>query len=144
MLQALIGRDGTVRELHLMDGYFVLGRAASQAVKQWHFRPYVVNGRALETQTILTRKFPAPGLCRGVPQPGQSYNSLFLVVDGEVKNPILSLRSSTGQGGVFRLPHQPPKTSYWDSPGCGMPDTPGSRKFTVRMVCVSSARPFTT
>jgi len=71
VLQALIGRDGTVRELHLMDGYFVLGRAALQAVKQWHFRPYVVNGRALETQTILTVNFRLP-VVSGVPQPGES------------------------------------------------------------------------
>lgn len=60
VLQAVIGRDGTVRDLRLMDGYFVLGRAALQAVKQWHFRPYVVNGRAVETQTILTFNFRLP------------------------------------------------------------------------------------
>ena len=45
VLQVLIGRDGVVRELHLMDGYFVLARAALQTVKGWQFRPYVVNGR---------------------------------------------------------------------------------------------------
>jgi TonB family protein len=71
VLQALIGRDGTVRELHLMDGYFVLGRAALQAVKQWHFRPYLVNGRAVETQTILTLNFRLP-VVSGVSQPGET------------------------------------------------------------------------
>jgi TonB family protein len=71
VLQALIGRDGTVRELHLMDGYFVLGRAALQAVKQWHFRPYLVNGRAVETQTILTLNFRLP-VVSGVPQTGET------------------------------------------------------------------------
>ena len=71
VLQALIGRDGTVRELRLIDGYFVLARAAVQAVKQWHFRPYMVNGRALEAETILTIDFRLP-VVSGVPQAGET------------------------------------------------------------------------
>jgi TonB family protein len=60
VLQARISRDGSVRELHLMDGYFVLGRAVLLAVKQWRFRPYLVNGRAVEADTILTFNFRLP------------------------------------------------------------------------------------
>lgn len=60
MIQALIGRDGSVRELHLMGGYFVLGRAAFEAVRQWRFRPYVLNGTPVEARTVLTFTFELP------------------------------------------------------------------------------------
>lgn len=60
VLQVAIGRDGTVEELKLVRGYFVLAKAAITAVKQWRFRPYNVNGKALETQTVITINFSYP------------------------------------------------------------------------------------
>jgi TonB family protein len=60
VLQVAIGRDGSVLDLKLVRGYFVLGRAAIAAVKQWRFKPYNVNGRALETQTVITINFSYP------------------------------------------------------------------------------------
>ena len=60
VLQALIGRDGSVQELKLVRGYFVLSRAAIAAVKQWRFRPYTVNGRPMQAQTTLTINFSPP------------------------------------------------------------------------------------
>ena len=60
VLQALIGRDGTVEDLKIVRGYFVLGKAASAAVKQWRFQPYTVNGHAVSTQTTITINFTYP------------------------------------------------------------------------------------
>jgi protein TonB len=60
VLQAVIGRDGSVEDLKLVRGYFVLGRAAIAAVKQWRFQPYVVNGHAAATQTTFTINFTRP------------------------------------------------------------------------------------
>jgi protein TonB len=60
VLQVAIGRDGSVQDLKLVRGYFVLGKAAIAAVKQWRFRPYNVNGRPLETQTVITINFTYP------------------------------------------------------------------------------------
>lgn len=60
VLQAVIARDGSVQDLKLVRGYFVLGRAAIAAVKQWKFRPYSVNGHASETQTVITINFTYP------------------------------------------------------------------------------------
>jgi len=60
VLQAMIGRDGSVVDLKIVRGYFVLGRAAIAAVKQWHFQPYVLNGHPAETQTVLTINFSRP------------------------------------------------------------------------------------
>ncbi|MBZ5614619.1 MAG: TonB family protein [Acidobacteriia bacterium] len=60
VLQAVIGRDGTVEDLKLERGYFVLGRAAIAAVKQWRFQPYSPNGHATATQTLITINFSYP------------------------------------------------------------------------------------
>jgi TonB family protein len=60
VLQAVIGRDGSVEDLKIVRGYFILGRAAISAVKQWRFQPYSVNGRAAATQTVITINFSYP------------------------------------------------------------------------------------
>jgi protein TonB len=60
VLQALVGRDGTVEDLKIIRGYFVLGRAAIAAVKQWRFQPYTLKGHAAATQTVITINFSYP------------------------------------------------------------------------------------
>ena len=60
VLQAIIGRDGNVQDLKIVRGYFLLGKAAIAAVKQWQFKPYTVNGRPAATQTSITLKFAPP------------------------------------------------------------------------------------
>jgi periplasmic protein TonB len=60
VLQALVGRDGSVEDLKIVRGYFILGRAAIAAVKQWRFQPFSVNGHAAATQTVITVNFSYP------------------------------------------------------------------------------------
>jgi TonB family protein len=60
VLQATIGRDGTVEDLKIVRGSFVLSKAAIAAVKQWQFQPYMINGRPVETQTFITINFNPP------------------------------------------------------------------------------------
>jgi TonB family protein len=60
VLQAVIARDGSVEDLKLVRGYFILGRAAIAAVKQWRFQPYSINGHAAATQTVITINFTYP------------------------------------------------------------------------------------
>ncbi len=57
ILQARVGRDGSVEDLKIVRGYFILGRAAIAAVKQWRFQPYNINGHAAATQTVITINF---------------------------------------------------------------------------------------
>jgi periplasmic protein TonB len=57
VLQATIGRDGSVEDLKIVRGSFLLCKAAIAAVKQWRFQPYTLNGRAVQTQTFLTINF---------------------------------------------------------------------------------------
>jgi len=60
VLQAVIGRDGGVEDLKIVRGYFILGRAAIAALKQWRFQPYSVSGHAAATQTVITINFSYP------------------------------------------------------------------------------------
>jgi protein TonB len=56
-LQALISKEGTIQELQILSGPGILAAAAREAVKQWHFKPYLQNGRAVETQAKITVNF---------------------------------------------------------------------------------------
>jgi protein TonB len=60
VLQAWIGRDGSIRDLKLIDGSFLLGQAAVKAVKQWRYKPYLRNGVAVEAETYVTVDFRLP------------------------------------------------------------------------------------
>ena len=60
VLQASVGTDGSIRDLKLVRGYFLLGRAAFEAVKQWRFKPYSQNGKAINFQTYITINFRVP------------------------------------------------------------------------------------
>src|SRR4029077_12662571 len=57
VLQVLIGRDGAVEEVKFLQGSLAFARAAIDAVKQWHFKPYSFNGRPTVTRTTLTLTF---------------------------------------------------------------------------------------
>jgi TonB family protein len=60
VLQAWIGKDGSIRDLKLVDGSLLLGKAAVKAVKQWRYKPYLRNGVAVEAETYVTVNFRLP------------------------------------------------------------------------------------
>ena len=60
VLQLLIGRDGTVQDAKVLQGSLVFARAAIDAVKQWRFKPYSLNGRAVSVQSAITLNFKPP------------------------------------------------------------------------------------
>ena len=57
VLQVLIGRDGTVEDAKFLQGSLAFARAAIDGVKQWKFKPYVMNGRPVSVQTNFTIRF---------------------------------------------------------------------------------------
>jgi TonB family protein len=59
-LQATVGKDGSVRSVKVVSGPATLSRAASDAVKQWKYRPFLLNGEPVETQTEINIKFVPP------------------------------------------------------------------------------------
>jgi TonB family protein len=57
VLEALIGREGNIQDLHILSGPPILSSAAREAVKQWRFRPYLQSGQAVETEARITVNF---------------------------------------------------------------------------------------
>jgi TonB family protein len=60
VLQVFIGRDGAVQDAKFLQGSLVFARSAIDAVKQWRFKPYSMNGRAVSVQSVITLKFKPP------------------------------------------------------------------------------------
>src|ERR1700678_2959671 len=44
VLEALIGKDGAIQNLHVVSGHPMLTNAALEAVKEWKYKPYFLNG----------------------------------------------------------------------------------------------------
>jgi len=59
VLDAVIGPDGTVRNLKPLSGPEVLESAALDAVRWWRFEPYRVNGKPVEVETTVAVEFEA-------------------------------------------------------------------------------------
>jgi len=57
VLKAVIAPDGSVESLELISGHPLLVNAAMDAAKQWHYKPYLINGVPAEVQTTITVNF---------------------------------------------------------------------------------------
>ena len=60
VLVALVGKDGTVEKLSTIKGDSQLVAAATDAVRQWRFKPFFRNGSPEEFQTQITVSFRLP------------------------------------------------------------------------------------
>lgn len=60
VLDAQVLGDGSVGNIAIVAGHPVLAQAATQAVKQWKYQPYMVDGRPVERQERITVKFSLP------------------------------------------------------------------------------------
>lgn len=56
-LRAIIATDGSVRELTLLSGNPLLAQAAMAAVREWRYRPTLLNGQAVAVETYITVNF---------------------------------------------------------------------------------------
>lgn len=57
VLRALIDREGRIASVQVLSGPALLQRAARDAVLQWRYRPYVLNGQPVEVETQITVRF---------------------------------------------------------------------------------------
>ncbi|HEY1732595.1 MAG TPA: energy transducer TonB [Terriglobales bacterium] len=57
VLQAVIGKDGTIQNLHVMSGHPLLTPAAIEAVRQWRYKPYYLNAEPVEVETQIVLNF---------------------------------------------------------------------------------------
>jgi len=57
VLMAVIGKDGTVEDVRIESGLPILAQAAIDAVKQWRYKPYMVDGEPVEVDSRITVNF---------------------------------------------------------------------------------------
>ena len=61
ILRAIISRAGTIENLQVISGHPLLVGAAIDAVRQWRYRPYILNGEPVEVETQVTVNFSLSG-----------------------------------------------------------------------------------
>jgi len=54
VLSAVIDTNGQIQNLQLVSGHPMLVPAALEAVKQWRYKPYLLNGTPVEVETTIT------------------------------------------------------------------------------------------
>jgi protein TonB len=59
-MEATINKEGNIINLRVASGDAVLSRAAVEAVKQWRYKPYYLNGEPVEIETQITVNFKLP------------------------------------------------------------------------------------
>lgn len=57
VLTAVIGKDGSVLDVRVENGIPILAQAAVQAVRQWRYKPYLLNGEPVEIESRITVNF---------------------------------------------------------------------------------------
>lgn len=99
VLHAIIGKDGTIKELSVLSGPDQFRESALTAVKQWVYRPYLLNGNPVEVDTTITINYalspePSPDPSPS-PNPSASNSQSSAMPDqvmhigGNVKPPVV-------------------------------------------------------
>jgi TonB family protein len=91
VMTATIAADGTVKDIKVTSGNVLFTKAAADAVAQWRFEPYRVEGVATDVSRTIEVNF---ALASGVPQ-----------ISGDVVEPN---SMAQGPGAVGRVPLPPP------------------------------------
>ncbi len=58
VFRIVVGKDGTVQNLTLLSGHPLLVPAAQQAVRQWRYAPFIVDGKPIEVQSVVKVLMP--------------------------------------------------------------------------------------
>lgn len=61
VVEAVISKTGTIESLHVVSGSMMLQNAALEAIREARYRPYRLNGEAVEVQTTITVNFRIGG-----------------------------------------------------------------------------------
>jgi periplasmic protein TonB len=61
VVEAVISKTGTIESLHVVSGPLMLQNAALEALREARYRPYRLNGEAVEVQTTITVNFRIGG-----------------------------------------------------------------------------------
>jgi protein TonB len=60
-LRAIVSKTGTIENLVVLRGHPMLVSAAIDAVRQWRYRPYLLNSEPIEVETEITVNFILSG-----------------------------------------------------------------------------------
>jgi protein TonB len=60
LLEATVSKTGDIANVKVLSGDAILARAATDAVRQWKYRPYFLDGEAVDIQTQITVNFKLP------------------------------------------------------------------------------------
>ena len=60
-LRAIISKAGTIENLIVVSGHPMLVKSAIEAVRQWRYRPYLLNNEPIEVETEITVNFVLSG-----------------------------------------------------------------------------------
>jgi periplasmic protein TonB len=61
VLMAVIGKDGSIKDVRVESGLPILAQAAIDAVKQWRYKPYLIDGEPVEVDSRITINFTLAG-----------------------------------------------------------------------------------
>jgi protein TonB len=56
-IKAIISREGRIEQAEVLNGSPLLSGAALEAIRQWRYRPYILNGEPVEVETQITVNF---------------------------------------------------------------------------------------
>lgn len=92
VLHAIIGADGTVKELAVISGPEQLQHSAIEAVKQWVYKPYLLNGEPVEVDTTITVNYSLdnpPQFVSRLQSAADNTNEDAYQIGGSVHPPVL-------------------------------------------------------
>ena len=100
VLQATIGKDGHVKAVRVISGHPMLQNAAMDAVMQWIYRPTLLNGQPVETETQITLNFMGSSTPIGL-EPAELIERKEPVPEGELATIAgsVTFRAKVGQDG---------------------------------------------
>jgi TonB family protein len=61
IFRIVIGKDGEIKEIHLRRGKPILIAAAAKALSNWQYETFMLNGEAVEVESLVTVQFRLPG-----------------------------------------------------------------------------------
>ena len=59
LIEATVNKEGNITNVKVLNGDPILAKAALDAVRQWRYKPYYLDGEPVEIQTQITVNFKA-------------------------------------------------------------------------------------
>jgi len=100
ILRVQISKSGNVENIQLVSGHTMLAPAAIEAVKQWEYKPYLLNGEPVDVETRVTVNFTLAG---NPPADGVVGDMPGGVPHGEEGGIVSNVPAEPGRPGVVRV-----------------------------------------